>query len=72
MLSAHDTVESTRRKIRQYFAAGAKLVWLVSPETREIEVWEADRPARLLGPDHALTAPELLPGFSAPVGSLFR
>lgn len=72
VLSPSDKAEAMRRKIRQYFAAGAKVVWLVYPNTREIEVWEsASGAARILGQDEILEAPELLPGFSIPVKSLF-
>ena len=39
-----DTVAAVRRKIRQYLAAGALYVWVVYPETREVEVWR--EPAR--------------------------
>ena len=61
-----------RRKVKQYFSAGARAVWLVFPEPREIEVREsATGPARVLGENDALEAPELLPGFSAKVGSFF-
>jgi len=44
VLSPTDTVAAMRRKIRQYFAAGALYVWVVYPETREVEVWR--EPAR--------------------------
>ncbi|MSV35223.1 MAG: Uma2 family endonuclease [Bryobacterales bacterium] len=72
VLSPSDKAEAMRRKIRQYFAAGARLVWLVYPNTREIEVWEsASSATRILGQDDLLEAPELLPGFSCPVKSLF-
>lgn len=44
VLSPTDTVAAVRRKIRQYLAAGALYVWVVYPETREVEVWR--EPAR--------------------------
>ena len=43
-----------RRKIRQYFAAGCKLVLLFYPETKEVEVWEsAAGPKIILGVSRA-------------------
>ena len=72
VLSPSDTAAAMRRKIKQYFAAGAQLVWLVYPNTREVEVWQsASGPGRVLGEDDKLEAEELLPGFSCPVKSLF-
>jgi len=72
VLSPNDTVSAVRRKIRQYFAAGAQFVWVVYPETREIEIWrEAARPQVVLQDTDLLEAPDLLPGFSLRDGSIF-
>jgi len=72
VLSPNDTVSAVRRKIRQYFAAGAQCVWIVYPETREVEVWrEASKPQIVLQETDVLEAPDLLPGFSLRVGALF-
>lgn len=72
VLSPSDTATAMRRKVKQYFAAGSRAVWLVYPESREIEIREsATGPSRVLGEDETLDAPELLPGFSAKVGSFF-
>ena len=61
-----------RRKIRQYFAAGAQCIWVVYPETREVEVWrESTKPEVVLQETDLLEAPDLLPGFSVRVGVLF-
>jgi Uma2 family endonuclease len=72
VLSPNDTVSAVRRKIRQYFAAGAQSVWVVYPETREVEIWcEAARPQVVLQETDLLEAPDLLPGFSLRVGAIF-
>jgi Uma2 family endonuclease len=72
VLSPSDTATAMRKKVKQYFAAGSRAVWLVYPESREIEVREsAVGPSRVLGENDTLEAPDLLPGFSAKVGSFF-
>jgi Uma2 family endonuclease len=72
VLSPSDTAAAMRRKVRQYFAAGAQAVWLFYPESREIEVWlSAAGPKVVLGENDLLEAPELLPWFSVRVGDLF-
>ena len=72
VMSPTDTVTATRRKIRQYFAAGASLVWVIHPETREAEVWpEPGRAETVLQEGDFLEAPGLLPGFRLRVGALF-
>jgi len=72
VLSPTDTVSALRRKIRQYFAAGAQCVWVVYPETREVEVWrDAAKPQVVLQEADVLEAADLLPGFSLRIGALF-
>ncbi len=72
VLSPTDTVSAVRRKIRQYFAAGGQCVWVVYPETREVEVWrEAARPHIVLQDTDLLEAPDILPGFSLRIGAIF-
>jgi Uma2 family endonuclease len=72
VLSPSDRAASMRRKVKQYFAVGSKAVWLVYPQTREVEVWESETgPARVLGDQGVLEAPGLFPGFSLKVSGLF-
>jgi Uma2 family endonuclease len=61
-----------RRKIRQYLHAGAKCVWIVYPETREVEIWrDRAKPEKILQDTDLLEAPGLLPGFSIRIGAFF-
>jgi Uma2 family endonuclease len=71
IFSPSDSVRKLMRKVKQYFAAGCHTVWIVYPERREIQVLEATGADRLLGAGDNLEAPELLPGFSAPVEPIF-
>jgi Uma2 family endonuclease len=72
VLSPNDTAFAMRRKIRQYFAAGAQCVWIVYPETREVEVWkQPSQPQKVLQEGDVLEDPDLLPGFALRVGALF-
>jgi len=71
IFSASDSVRQLMRKVKQYFAAGCHTVWIVYPERREVQVLEATGADRLLRAGDSLEAPELLPGFSAPVQPIF-
>lgn len=71
MFSPNDSVRQLMRKVKQYFAAGCHTVWIVYPDRREIQILDAKGTDRLLGPEDTLEAPELLPGFSAPVAPIF-
>ncbi len=72
VLSPSDKPAAMRRKVKQYFAAGSKAVWLVYPETREVQVWESEAgPARVLGDRDVIEAPGVLPGFLVKISGLF-
>lgn len=71
VLSPSETPRMILRKLKQYFQAGVKEVWLIDPETREVELWTGPTL-----PDHALTGSDsltstLLPGFALPLDDLF-
>jgi Uma2 family endonuclease len=71
VLSPSETTRMVHRKLKQYFQAGVKEVWLIDPEDRTAEIWTGPRL-----PDHELTlsdalASPLLPGFALPLGELF-
>ena len=72
VLSPPDKAVAMRRKVKQYFGAGARVVWLVYPTSREVEVWESvSGPARVVGENEILESRDLLPGFSCLIRSLF-
>ncbi len=59
-------------KARRYLAAGVRLVWVIWPRQRQVEVWRpgADQPMVTLGEADALDGLDVLPGFSYPVAAL--
>jgi Uma2 family endonuclease len=71
VLSPSETPRAIHRKLKQYFAAGVKEVWLVDPEDRTTEIWTG--PAL---PESELTSTDsitsaLLPGFTLALPELF-
>ena len=68
ILSPTDTLPNTAAKIRRYFAAGCRLVWLIHPARDTVAVYvPPDTPVRTLGLDDALDGADVLPGFSCRV-----
>jgi Uma2 family endonuclease len=60
-------------KAARYLRAGTRLVWVVWPRWRAVDVWhpgEAE-PSRTLGARDVLDGENVLPGFSYPLASLF-
>lgn len=60
-------------KARLWLAAGVRLVWIVWPADRLVDVWLPGLvdAAATLGEHDALDGRDVLPGFSVPVSSLF-
>jgi len=71
VLSPGNTAEDIEMKISQYLAAGAKLVWIVSPKAKHVRIYRADGTHTLLRETDSLTGESVLPGFSLPVSELF-
>jgi Uma2 family endonuclease len=71
VLSPSETTRMILRKLKQYFEAGVKEVWLIHPEAREVEIWTGPQiPDHALAIEESLTSP-LLPGFALPLADLF-
>jgi Uma2 family endonuclease len=60
-------------KARLYLEAGVRLLWLVWPTYRQVDVWRAgaDRPVATLNTGDVLDGLDVLPGFTYPVRRLF-
>jgi Uma2 family endonuclease len=64
MLSPSNTPREMARKLREYFAGGARLVWYVYPESRTVKCfWSVDQ-WKVVAEDGTLDGGDVLPGFS--------
>lgn len=71
VLSDSDTVRIIHGKMRDYFALGTPLIWLVYPEEQIVEVCTPDGKRQTMQKADHLDHAEVLPGFSCAVGELF-
>jgi Uma2 family endonuclease len=60
------------RKRREYFAAGARLVWQIDPDTHTAEVFTALDASTTIPADGTLDGGEVLPGFRLSLVRLFE
>ncbi len=60
-----------QRKLRDYFAAGTRLVWYVDPKKRTVRVYTDPDKATTLTEDQTLDGGDVLPGFSLCLRELF-
>jgi len=71
VVSPNDLHSEVRVKISEYRAAGVRLVWVVDPDSRSVEIFRADGSVALLYGGDELTGEEVLPGFRCRVEDLF-
>jgi Uma2 family endonuclease len=72
VLRRGNTPREMERKLREYFLAGVRLVWMIDPRKRTAEVYTApDAPAATLDETQALDGGNVLPGFTLPLAELF-
>ena len=69
--SPSDSRSQIHDKARMWLSHGVRLVWVVHPDTRTVDVHLADRDAGTLGEDDALDGMDVLPGFTCPVKAVF-
>lgn len=70
VVSPHDLAVAVNEKLEEWLAAGVKLVWIVHPEHKTVDVYSKGSSRRLREGD-TLTAEPVLPGFAVPVSDLF-
>lgn len=68
--STYESQKTLRTKIANYLAAGT-LVWLVLPETKEVEIYAPGQPMRKADLDGILDGEDVLPGFKLAVKDIF-
>jgi Uma2 family endonuclease len=71
VISPSQRPKGVREKVRSWFAAGTRHVWLLYPVTRTIYELSSPTDVQILGPDDTLISGDLLPGFSCPIAAFF-
>ncbi|MEX0704247.1 MAG: Uma2 family endonuclease [Planctomycetales bacterium] len=71
VLSRSNTPGEMKRKLRDYFAAGVRLVWLIDAETRTAEAYSSPDHPEWVPEDGTLDGRDVLPGFTLSLRELF-
>jgi Uma2 family endonuclease len=71
ILSKSNTPAEMRRKLREYFDAGTRLVWIIDPPTRSATVHTSPEQSVAIPADGKLSGAEVLPGFEVALAELF-
>ena len=71
VVSPRDRPAAIQARLTEYFDGGARLVWLVEPDTITVRVHRSPTNVEVVGADGELDGGEVLPGFHCPVRRLF-
>jgi Uma2 family endonuclease len=71
VLSPTDRASEVQAKTREYVAAGARLVWIIDPQTQTVTVHRPSGDAHVYAGDDQVTGEDVLPGFSFRCAELF-
>lgn len=72
ILSPNDSWSEVTQKLREYFAIGVRLVWIVDPQTRNVYAYRSLTDVREFTENDDLPGDDVLPGFSVKVAQLFE
>ena len=70
--SPSDSMREVHDKARMWLSYGVRLVWVVHPDTRTIDVHHQEHRVSTLTETDALDGADVLPGFSCAVSDLFN
>ncbi len=72
VLSPDDRASAVQEKVREYLAAGARLVWVADPRSKTVTAYQPSGEARVYSGNEEVTGEDVLPGFSFRPADLFR
>ncbi len=73
LMSPSDDKIDLQEKMKEYINQGARLGWLIDPESRTVELYRPDRAVEVLQNPESLSGEDVLPGFApAMKGILFQ
>jgi Uma2 family endonuclease len=71
VLSPGDRASEVNAKVQDWLDAGCQLVWVADPRTRIVTAYRSRREVAVFATGDILTAGDVVPGFSIPVGEIF-
>lgn len=71
VVSPGDTASDIRDKVDLYRAAGTRLIWVIYPVSRKVDVYLPDGTAHEVNTEGMLDGGDVLPGLQIPVTALF-
>ncbi len=71
VVSRTDTFGTVNLKVTQYLDVGVRMVWLINPDLRTVDVYQPGEPSQRFNAGDTLVGDPVIPGFALPVSELF-
>ena len=71
IVSPSDKRREVYDKARMWLSHGVRLVWVVDPEARSVEVHQPQQPVKVIDESSQLDGADVLPGFTCPLSDIF-
>jgi Uma2 family endonuclease len=72
VLSPSNTRAEVDARLKDFFASGTELAWIVHPDEQFIEICHSPSDRAIVGPGAVLKGEPVLPGFQFPIAELFQ
>ena len=72
ILSPNNTRQEIDERLRDFFASGTRMAWIIDPAEERVEVCHSPTQRELIGSGGFLEAEHLLPGFRYAIADLFK
>ncbi|MFN0216411.1 MAG: Uma2 family endonuclease [Saprospiraceae bacterium] len=71
VISKNDQINEIEQKLKEYFADGVQVVWIIFPQLQKVEVWRSVRDVTICFDDDVCNAAPVLEDFQVTVNELF-
>ena len=72
VISPNERRSKIEKKVGQWLQLGARVVWIVNPETKSVTVYRPDGSVNVLSESEELTGDDVVPGFKISVSEIFN
>jgi Uma2 family endonuclease len=71
LVSPNDKAYEAYDKARMWLSHGVRLVWIVNPETRTVDIHRTQQAVEVIDESTELDGADVLPGFTCPLSDIF-
>jgi Uma2 family endonuclease len=71
VVSPNDKFDEIAQRVRDYFDAGSKRVWIVRPRVKMVTIHRSEQDVQIIAETQTLNAGDVLPGLEIPLAKLF-